>query len=686
MDDDGRIYVGKALSTYPEPASGIFDSLEDAIEDIAVDSVSELLQDTSLFLHATTMGENALFERDGADSGLITTEGFEETLHHTRGGYGMRAGLSYTEVKNQIKAEKPDPLVPQENIEGVKERAYHDNELLPLDEEAVRGAVDSLVGQGVESIACCFLWSHRSPEHEQRVKEIIEESHPELYVTISSDIAPYEGEYERTSTAAINSYIGPAVRDYLDNLKDHLGQRGFNGSMMLMFSHGGLVTRQSAVEKPIGLVESGPVGGLMGSAHIGELTESQKIISADMGGTTFKLGLVNEGRIEYADEPEIGRHHYQFAKRDVHSIAVAGGSHVWLEDETNVPHIGPESTGSNPGPIVYGNGGETPTVTDVDFIQGYFSPEFFLGGGHDMAPDKARSIFEDKIADPLGKSVDEAAADIYRLTNTKIADLLRKVTIEKGIDPREFTLLSIGGASGMHAASYARELDIPEVVVPQTASVHSAFGLLSTDVAHEYTNINPVRYPFDVDEINEIFAELEEEATDEFQSEGFSLDDVEFDRSIGIRYQGQVNEINTPVNVDGELSEEDLDTVFEEFERQYVNQHGEGSEFVREAIEMIDFNLRGTTPVQQPDLYQHDVGGSDASDSLIDTKPINFAAAGERVETGVYDFTDMMPGHTIQGPAIILTPITSIAVNPGDTAKMDRFQNIKIDIQGENNE
>lgn len=686
MDENGQIFVGKSLSTYPNLAEGIFDSLEDVTEELDVDTVDELLGETSLFLHATTIGENALFERDGAKTGLITTEGFEETLHHTRGGYGRRSGLSYLEVKNQIKSEQPEPLVPMDRVEGVTERSYHDNVLLPMDEEAVRGSVDALVDQGVESIACCFLWSHRAPEHEQRVKEIIEAEHPDLYVTVSSDVAPYEGEYERTSTAAMNSYLGPAAEEYLDELQAQMDSRGFDGSMLLMFSHGGLVPRESAVDQPVGLVESGPVGGVMGSAYIGDLTDSDRVISADMGGTTFKLGLVDDGTIEYADEPEIGRHHYKFAKRDVHSIPVAGGSEIWLEEETNVPRIGPESAGSDPGPIVYGQGGETPTVTDVDLIQGYFSPEFFLGGDHDMAPDKTRRVFEETVAEPLGKGVDEAAADLYRLTNSKIADLLRKVTIEKGIDPREFTLLSIGGASGMHAASYARELGIPEVVVPYTASVHSAFGLLSTDVAHEYTDINPVRYPFDVDEINGIFDELEAEAREEFRGEGFDIDEVELNRSIGIRYQGQANEINTPVEIDGELTEEDLDTIFDEFERRYVNQHGEGSTFVRQAITMVDFNVRGETPVTQPELYEHQDERSDASDAVIDTKPIHFASEGSRIETDVYDFDDLLPGQTINGPGVVLTPITSIVVNPGDRAQIDRYQNIQIDIAGDANE
>ncbi|MEF8852428.1 MAG: hydantoinase/oxoprolinase family protein [Haloarculaceae archaeon] len=679
MDDSGSVYIGKDLTTYPDLSRGIFDSLSDATEGMDV-GLRELLADTDLFLHATSVGENALFEREGADTGLVTTAGFEETLHATRGGYGRWSGLPFEEVKDIINSDKPEPLIPRTKVEGIGERAYRGEVLAELDDGEVLDAVDRLVDAGIDSLAACFLWSFASPEHEQRLKELVADRYPELYVSVSSDVSPTMGEYERTSTTVLNSYLGPTARRYLTTLRSTLSEYGFDGQLLLMFAHGGLVGRSDAVERPVGLIESGPVGGLLGSKFVANTRGIENIVSTDMGGTTFKVGVIDDNRIEYASEPMVGRHHYQFPKRDVHSIAVAGGSVVSLDEDTKVPSIGPESAGSDPGPVCYGQGGTAPTVTDVDLIQGYFSPEHFLGGDREMAPDRAYDVFERRIAEPLGKSVTEAAADIYKLINSIIADLLRETTVEKGIDPRRFTLVAIGGAAGMHAASYARELDIPEVLVPYTASVNSALGLLSTDVTHEHIDARRMEPPFDVAAVNDVLSTLEAEAREKLRDEGFADEEMTIERSISMRYRRQVHEILTPVEPSGALTESDLDATVARFEELYERRYGEGSAFKAGGIELTQFRVRGVGPLETPEIAAHEVEDGHADHARIDTRPMHFEAAGGVVEAGVYDFEQLTPGDEISEPGVVLTPVTTIVVNPGDVARMDRYRNVRIGV------
>jgi N-methylhydantoinase A len=320
-------------------------------------------------------------------------------------------------------------------------------------------------------------------------------------------------------------------------------------------------------------------------------------------------------------------------------------------------------------------------VTDVDLIQGYFAPEYFLGGDKEMDADRAYEVFDEQVASPLGKSTEEAAADIYKLINSIIADLLRETTVEKGIDPRKFTLVAIGGAAGMHAASYARELDIPEVLVPHTASVNSALGLLSTDVTHEHLDVQGVEPPFDPGRINEVFADLSTDAREKLADEGFDADEVRLERSISMRYQRQVHELLTPVETAGELSAGDIDRVVDRFEELYERRYGEGSAFKEGGIEMTEFRVRGVGPLATPELNEHPVEDSTPDRARLGTKRMQFAAAGGRVEAPLYDFAELTPGDEVAGPCVILTPVTTIVVNPGDTARMDRYQNVRIGIE-----
>jgi len=676
MTGEGDTYIGKALSTSPDLSEGIFDSVANAAERMD-ESTGEVFARTDLFLHSTSVGENAIFEREGATTGLLTTNGFEDTLHATRGGYGRWSGKPFEEVKDAVNTDKAPPLIPADRIEGLTERSYRERTLEPVDEEEVLAAVEAIDPDTVDALACCLLWSVASPENEERVKEIVESEYPDLYVSVSNDLTPKIGEYERTSTTVLNAYLGPAVERYMGRLRDGLYEHGFDGRLLMMFSHGGLVTQPDAVKQPVGLIESGPVGGLLGSRYVGRYADADDIISIDMGGTTFKTGVINDGTIEEADEPMVGRHHYLFPKRDVHSIPVAGGSIVSL-DEEGIPEIGPESAGSDPGPVCYDRGGDRPTITDVDLVQGYFSPEFFLGGRTEMDPEAARDVFAAEIAEPLGKTPERAASDIYNLANTKIADLIREVTIEKGIDPRSFTMCSIGGAAGMHAAACASKLDIPEVLVPATASVHSALGLLSTDLVHETATVREFTYPFDAASLSAELEELTAEAREKLDRDGIPDSRAHLKQFVSMRYQQQVHELQTPVAAALPLDESNMDAIVDRFRSLFERRYGEGADAAHENVEITECRVRGVGEITTPDLSTHDFDAGEA-DPVTDTKEIYFENGGF-TETPVYSYESMGPGYTFDGPGVVVTPVTTIVARPPDTAWMDEYGNVRISV------
>jgi N-methylhydantoinase A len=681
MDEAGRLYIGKALTTYPDFSQGIFDSLSRVGETLSL-GLDSLLSRTTLFLHATTVGENVLLEREGSPTGLITTGGFEDTLHAMRGGYGRWIGLPFEQAKDGIRSEKPEQLVPRERIHGLGERMYRDRVIRPIEEAEVLEAARALLEDGVRSLACCLLWSFARPDHEREVGEILRRHFPDLPVFLSHEISPALGEYERTSTTVISAYIGPTLRHYLEQLTVGLDAQGFKGTFLLMFAHGGLVTPQIAIRQPVGVIESGPVAGLAGSRFVGRLFEERNIISTDMGGTTFKVGVISDDRMEYADEPLIGRHPYYFPKLDVHSLPLAGGSIVSLEEGTLVPRIGPQSAGSDPGPICYGRGGEEVTVTDVDLILGYFSPEFFLGGTETMAVERTFEIFEQRIAKPLGKSALEAAADMYRVVNSMIADFIHETTVEKGIDPRRFVLSAIGGAAGMHAATYARKLQIPRVIIPYTASVHSALGLLASDVSHEHLEIHQMQRPFDLDVINRIFARLMETARAGLAAEGFEAAGVVLEKSLSLRYQRQVHELLTPVPGGGRLTRRDLDRVLDEFDALYEQRYGKGSALKEGNVEITEFRVRGVYALSKPELRQAVRRRGTESNAMREVKDMIFEGSREAVPTAIYEFERVAPGASFRGPCVFLTPVTTIVVNPNDVATVDEFRNVHIEIGG----
>jgi N-methylhydantoinase A len=677
VDDAGAVTLGKAFSTPPDFSGGILDALGVAAEQLGT-SPAALLADTQLFLHSTTVAENAVIDGTLARAGVITTRGFEDTLFAMRGGYGRWSGLTEDEKRNPVDTEKPEAIVPRSLVTGVRERTDADGTVrFAAAADDVETAVGTLVDDGVDAIGVSTLWSFANPQTERQVAEVVRRRSPDLFLTLSNEIAPVVGEYERTSTVALNARLGPVVLGYLNNLRRELADNGFVGQLLVAQAYGGLLPVDEAAARPVGMIESGPVSGLVGSQALGERMGLRNIIAADMGGTTFKVGTVREGLIEYQRESMVLRYHYALPKMDVVSLGLAGGSIISIEERTGTPRIGPRSAGSYPGPICYAHGGEDPTITDIDAILGYLNPDYFLGGRVGLDIQKARTLFERKVAAPLGLGVVEAAAAMYKLANSLFHDLLHKTTVQRGLDPRRFALFSFGGTAGMHVGAYGEELGVAAIVIPHSASVHGAFGLVTSDVAHEDQITHPLRAPFDVDTAASIFAELENGIRAQLEAEGFGPSDIRLQRAVDMRYRRQVHIVTVPFPA-GEVTAESLEQTIDAFERLYEEKYGPQSAYREAGIELVSFRLRGSGSLGRHAFRAEELGDADATDAVVARVEAWVDKAGAMQEVPGYDFERLRPGNAVEGPAVVWSPITTLVVPVAHTARVDEYRSIVL--------
>ena len=645
-------------------------------------SPSDLLAQTSLFIHGSTIVDNTILTRGGARTGLITTRGFEDTVLTTRGAYGRWGGLSEDRIKHPVKTERARPLVDADCIVGVAERAdYKGAVLQELDEAAAEAAIRFLIAdKGVEALAVSFLWSFYNADNERKVKKLAERVAPSVYCTLSSEIAPIPGEYERTSTTVINAYAGRITNSYLHSLQALLEKAGYRGPVMVMQGYGGLLPAQEAADRSIGMLECGPAAGVIGSRVLGELLGESDVIATDMGGTTFKVSVIQNGEIEYAREPMVDRFHYMQPKIEVVSIGSGGGSIVWLEEGTGTPRVGPRSAGARPGPVCYGLGGNEPTLTDVFMLIGYMDPDIFLGGTMRLDAANARRVFDEKIARPLGMGVEEAAFGIYRIATAQISDLIHEITVERGLDPRDFVLHAFGGSCGIVAGMFGAELNVKKMVIPYTASVNCAFGLVSADIVHEYSRTTILSVPSPPQAINEIYAPMIEQARRQLKEEGFAGEKVKLEWSIDLRYSRQVHEVTTIVRGRTPLDEGGLAQLVSDFEAQYERKYGRGSAFREAGIEMTMFRLTARGLIDRPRLEPQPLAGIDALHAKIGRRPVFVDANNGMAQADIYDFGKLAPGNVVPGPAVIHTPITTIVLQAKQRGTMDGYRNVLIDF------
>ncbi|MBI4529154.1 MAG: hydantoinase/oxoprolinase family protein [Deltaproteobacteria bacterium] len=683
----GDTYIGKALSTPPDFAEGVVNSLKEGAKQ-AKQPLSEILKNCLLFNHGSTAATNAVVTWHGARTGLITTRGHKGVMAIQR-AYGRVVGLSDDEVKHILATEKPRAIVPYHLIEEVTERVDFQGEVLvPLSEAEVYAAIERYKKEGIEAVAVCLLWSFMNPTHERRIREIIQEMAPEMRVTLSSDLVPVLGEFERMSSTVVNAFLSVTVGRYYSALARTLRDEGLNARPLIVQSSGGVLPIEDASERGIHSIASGPVAGLIGAQSLGALMGYKNIICTDVGGTTFDVGLILEGRPQMAMEPSVGQYPLAIPMVDVTSIGAGGGSICWVDDH-KIMHVGPDSAGANPGPACYGRGGTEPTVTDANLVLGYLDADYFLGGTMKLDKDKAFKAVEERLAHPLKIDPVEAAAGVYDIVNANMANAIRVLTVQRGHDPREMVLFAYGGAGPIHAAEYGADLNAPLIIVPTTASIFSAFGATRMEILHKYELSRKMVFPLDPKNVNEIFAELEDRARRDLEKDGVAKPAQQLRREVDMRYVLQVHEVSVPVPSKS-LTQADLEKLGKVFFQLYEKLYGKGTALADAGMEAVLFRVDAIGKIPKPPLRRQAVVSGRAKPARKDLRNVYFRqvkpCAGRRasrrggkfVPTPVFDGPSLATGNRVQGPAIVDYPTTTIVIPPERTAEVDPYMNVLI--------
>ena len=584
----GDIAISKARSTPRDLTEGIVGCISKA--DLSMRSIDTLF-------HGSTIVINTIIERTGALTALITTRGFRDVLEIGRGNRPDNYDLFYL---------KPEPLVPRRLRFEVTERLADDGtEIMPLSLSELKAAAETASDAGVEAIAICFLHAYASDVHEEQARAHLQKLLPDIYVCTSAEVVREWREYERSSTTVMNAYVGPKVERYIGRLEERAEQNGFNGHLYLMQSSGGVMTSARAKRYPVAMVESGPVAGMIGAAHIGALIGKSLIISLDMGGTTAKCSLIEEGlpkitQIYYVNGYSYG-HPLQVPTIEVIEVGTGGGSLAWIDD-TGGLKVGPRSAGSEPGPVCVGGGGTEPTVTDANVVLGRINAEAYLNGeiGLDLAA--ARAAIEDKIAQPFGLALEEAAAGILTIANANMALAVRGITIEKGVDPRRATMVAFGGGGPLHAAAIARDIGIPRVVIPTLPGCFSALGMLLADMRHDLVQTCVRPFPdCDLDEVNRLLDELSRDGVERLRAADIPEAEIECITALDLRYVGQQWTLTTPVE-GGRIGRDNTATVRAEFNRLYEVRFGHS--FTNIPTEIVNARVVAVGRRRKPDFPQ----------------------------------------------------------------------------------
>jgi N-methylhydantoinase A len=622
------------------------------------------------FVHGSTIVINALTERKGVPTGLITTEGFRDVLEIQRANRPDLYNLRYR---------KPEPFVPRRARLGVRERVTHRGEVVtPLDEAGVREATWRLRDLGVEAVAVCFLHAYANPEHERRALELVRAEWPDVAVTASHQVSREWREYERTSTTVLNAYVQPVADGYLRSLERSLVDEGCRGSRFVMHSNGGTTTFRSARERPITMVESGPVAGVMGAAAIGRALGRDNVISLDIGGTTAKCSLVEDGRLRLTTTyllertPRFAGYPLKVPVVDLVEIGAGGGS-IARVDDAGALRIGPESAGAEPGPACYDRGGSLPTVTDANLVSGRMDARFFLGGEMALDEGAARRALE-PIADEFGTGVEEAALGVLRVANANLTNALGLVSVQRGHDPREFALVASGGAGPMHATALARELHIREVIVPPAPGVFSAWAMLASDLRFDLVQTELLAAPeADPEQVERIFADLERQALEHFHREREGAR-IETQRHVELRYAGQEHTVRVPAPArftDGARLEELVGRFAELHEQQYGFR-------LDERTELVNFGITAVGLVDKPRRRRLKRGTG--SGGAVRAQRSMLVARGKRVRAPIHDRLALGAGDRLAGPALVVEPTSTTVLLDGDVATVEQHGSLVVEV------
>jgi N-methylhydantoinase A len=677
LSSDGGVLTSKAPTTPADFSGGVLDAVRGAAASAGLE-MRTFLGRTDLIKHGSTVATNALITRAGVSVGFITTRGFEDTTLIMR-AVGRVDGLPDEEVRRVTSITKPEPLVQPEFIRGVPERIDAEgNVIVPLDLDAVRVAVRELLGEaggpGVDAIAVSLLHSWRNPEHERAIRTIVEELDPDgrVFCSLGSDLSQVAGEYARANTAIANAFVGPTVRRYLANLEARLRDDGFAGRILVMQGNGGLTSH--ALASPISTLQSGPAGGMLASATMSDKLGHGRAITADMGGTSFDVGIVDGGYWRYADEPIFERFRIVQPITDITSIGAGGGTMARVDDATGRLIVGPESAGARPGPVCYGLGGEIPTVTDADLVLGYIDPAYFLGGRRRLDLDRARKAIDERLARRLGMDPVEAAAGIVRIVDSKMSDLIRREVIRSGRLPQDFVLYAFGGASPVHAVGYARDLGVPEIIVFPTSPVFSAFGVAAADLVHSRVATRAYALPLPAEELNADLDALEASLADELGQDGLA-EAPEFRRYVTLQFRRQSSGEEIPLPWD-RFTDEQIAELPSIFVAHYERLYGKGVAYAEAGLDIAKLRVDAVGHVAKPELRLGAPGTGGADSAQKGERPAWFGDAFQ--PTPVYDEALLGPGAQLAGPAIVESPFTTVVVPPGASLSVDPYRNLVI--------
>ncbi len=676
VDDSGQRSISKSLTTHGALYDGVVNAVTVNAEERGI-SLTALLDQTTQFVHGTTVATNAVLTHRGAKTGLITTRGHEDALIIGK-VFAKSAGLDERELIHASQLHKPVPIVEPEHIFGVAERIDVEGEILaPLDEASVIAAIDAALAAKLDAVAVCLLWSFVNNAHERRIAELLRDRAPDLFCTFSHELAPVLGEYERAVTTVLNAYVGPEVAGYLRVLERRLHDSGLKHPLLVMQASDGLTSVADAARRPIVTLDSGPTGGILGCQYLSDLYSEPNMICTDVGGTSFDVGLITAGQVPLEDEPVVSQYSFRLPKVAVRSIGAGGGSVGWVDDG-GILRVGPQSAGSRPGPACYGQGGSEPTVTDADVALGYFDAETFLGGRMQLDVASAFAALE-RLGKPLGMDAELVAIGMVRIINAHMADLIRRATIEQGNDPRDCVLVAYGGAGPTHAGFYGDDINAKGILIPADSTVFSAEGMLTCQVVHSAETSHALTSPFDQSDyaaLSAQFKSLEASVQDQFRVEGTDPDAVTLRRSLKVRYGLQVHTVNVEVP-SGTLTLEHGKLIAERFEERYAQIFGAGSLYQSSGLAYEACRVTGTLSTEP--LRFAPVART--------TEPVSVAESGSRrayferlgfVTTPVYDGRRLDNGHIVNGPAIIERMGDSVVVPPGMIATMDEYQSLLL--------
>ena len=656
IDDAGRSHIYKTPSTPHDPAEAVLSGLAEMAANLGLAS---FLDRVERIVHGTTVTTNAILTGTAARTGLLTTHGFRDALQ-------MRRGIREERYNNKYTA--PEPIVPRWLRLPVRERIdYRGNEVAPLLIEDVETAAELFDDAGIEAAAICFMHAYANNAHERAAAARLRELLPGLYISISSEVLPQVRFYERTSTTVLNAAVGPILKTYIDRLTTKLEKAGFAGTLWIMQSNGGVCAPEAAARRPAHALLSGPAAGpIAGIACAGRRNE-KSFITVDMGGTSFEASLVRDGAPTITTDAAVGRFAMALPSMDIKSIGAGGGSIAWI-DSGGLLHMGPQSAGARPGPACYGLGGTEPTCSDANLLLGYLSTGLFAGGRLPLDAALARDAIEKRIAVHLGCDPVEAAAGMYRIMNTAMASAIREISVERGVDPRDYPLICAGGAGALHAAMIARELGIRQVLVPRDASVFCAAGMMHADLRHDF--VRSCAAPLAdgaLDCVPSLMAEMEDEGRRALTG----MTAIRFDHALDLRYVGQYHEVRVDRIPEDAIRRLDLETIGGLFHRMHERLYGYALEDA--PVELINARLAAVGITEKPVPAEEPDAGDDPEHAFRERRRI-FLPEGRRFsEAPVYDGDRLAHGNRFKGSAVVETAVTTILVPEEFALFVDRF-------------